>query len=124
MIGVVDLVPTLEEYDHFLSPSTPISIVFIPPMWTHYHKRLADLMGFKRLVVEVLTWHGNEVGGSSDRAPFTWTDRRSDNVWPPESVTLTVNSAVPDCVGVPERTPAALKLRPKLARLLDVADHV
>ena len=33
-IGDVDLVPTLEEYDRFLSFSTPVSTVFIPPMQT------------------------------------------------------------------------------------------
>jgi len=63
-IGDVDLVPTLEEYDRFLSLSTPVSIDFIPPMRTRYRKNLANLMGFKRPVVEVLTWHGSGVGGS------------------------------------------------------------
>ena len=32
-IGDVDLVPTLEEYDHFISLSTPLSTIFVPPMW-------------------------------------------------------------------------------------------
>ena len=63
-IGDVDLVPTLEEYDCFLSLSTPVSIVFIPPMQTRYRKKLADPMGFKRPVMKVLTCHGSEVGGS------------------------------------------------------------
>ena len=58
------LVPTLEEYDHFLSLSTPVSTVFVAPMRTRYHKKLTDLMGFKRPVVEVVTWHGSGVGGS------------------------------------------------------------
>ena len=60
----VDLVPTLEEYDCFLSLSTPLSTVFIPLVRTRYRKRLANLMGFKRPVVEALTWHGSGVGGS------------------------------------------------------------
>ena len=51
--------PTLEKYDLFLSLSTLVSTIFVPPMWIHYRKRLADLMGFKRPVVEVLTWHGS-----------------------------------------------------------------
>ena len=63
-IGDVDLVLTLEEYDRFLSLSTPLSIVFIPPVRTRYHKRLSDLMGFKRPVVEALTWYGSGIGGS------------------------------------------------------------
>ena len=54
-IGDVDLVHNLEEYDHFLSLSTLVSSVFIPLVRTHYCKRLANLMGFKRLVVEALT---------------------------------------------------------------------
>ena len=33
-IGDVDLVPTLEEYNRFLSLSTLVSTVFIPPMRT------------------------------------------------------------------------------------------
>ena len=60
----MDLVPILEEYDHFLSLSTPLSTVFIPLVRTRYRKRLANLMGFKRPVVEVLTWHGSKVEGS------------------------------------------------------------
>ena len=63
-IGDVDLVHNLEEYDHFLSLSTLVSSVFIPLVRTHYCKRLANLMGFKRLVVEALTQHGSGVGGS------------------------------------------------------------
>ena len=63
-IGDIDLVPTLEEYDRFLSLSTPLSTVFIPPMRTPYCKRFTDLMGFKRPVVEVLTWYGSGIGGS------------------------------------------------------------
>jgi len=60
----VDLVPTLEEYDRFLSLSTPMSIVFISLVRTRYRKRLVDLMGFKKLIVEALTCYGSEVGGS------------------------------------------------------------
>ena len=60
----VDLVPTLEEYDCFLSLSTPLSTVFIPSVRTCYYKRLTNLMGFKRPVVEVLTWYGSRIGGS------------------------------------------------------------
>ena len=63
-IGDVDLVPTLEEYDCFLSLSTPLSTIFVPPVRTHYCKWLANLMGFKRPIVEALTWHGSRVGGS------------------------------------------------------------
>jgi len=60
----MDLVPTLEEYNRFLSLSTPMSSVFIPLVQTWYRKKLADLMGFKWPVVEVLTWHGSKVEGS------------------------------------------------------------
>ena len=60
----VDLVPTLEKYDRFLSLSTPVSTIFIPPVQIRYRKKLADLMGFKRPVMEALTWHCNGVGGS------------------------------------------------------------
>ena len=54
-IGDVDLVPTLEEYDRFLSLSTHLSTIFVPPMQSRYHKRLTDLLGFKRPIVEALT---------------------------------------------------------------------
>nr|POE95299.1 hypothetical protein CFP56_05659 [Quercus suber] len=63
-IGDIDLVPTFEEYDHFFSLSTLLSTIFIPPVRTRYCKKLADLMGFKRSVVEALTWHGSQVGWS------------------------------------------------------------
>ena len=63
-IGDVDLVPTLEEYDHFLSFSTSLSTVFFPLVRTHYCKRLTNLMGFKRPVVEALAWYGSGIGGS------------------------------------------------------------
>ena len=56
--------PTLEEYDRFLSLSTHLSTIFVPPIWPHYRKRLTDLLGFKRPVVEALTWHGSEIGRS------------------------------------------------------------
>ena len=55
-IGDVDLVPTLEEYDHFLSLSTPLSTIFVPPVRPRYRKRLIDLLGFKRLVGVDLVW--------------------------------------------------------------------
>ena len=60
----VDLVPTLEEYDRFLSLSTPLSTVFIPPMQMHYRNKLANLMGFKRPVVEAMTCYDSKIGGS------------------------------------------------------------
>ena len=63
-IGDVDLVLTLEEYDHFLSFSTHLSTIFIPSVRSRYCKRLTDLMGFKRPIVEALTWYGSGVGGS------------------------------------------------------------
>ena len=63
-IGDVDLVLTLEEYDHFLSFSTHLSTIFIPSVRTRYCKRLTDLMGFKRPIVEALTWYGSRIGGS------------------------------------------------------------
>ena len=63
-IGDVDLVLTLEEYDRFLSLSTPLSTIFVPPVWSHYCKRLSDLLGFKRPVVEALTWYGDRIEGS------------------------------------------------------------
>ena len=56
--------PTLEEYDCFLSFATLVSTVLIPLMQTRYRKKLADLISFKRPVVEALTWHGSGVGGS------------------------------------------------------------
>ena len=58
-IGDVDLVPTLEECDRFLSLSTPLCTIFVPPMRPCYRKRLTDLLGFKRLVVEAFTWYGS-----------------------------------------------------------------
>ena len=63
-IGDVDLVPTLEEYDCFLSFSTPLSTIFVPPMRPRYHKRLTDLLVLKRPVVEALPWYGSGIGGS------------------------------------------------------------
>jgi len=50
-IGDVDLVPTLEEYDRFLSLSIPLSTIFVPLVRPCYRKRLTDLLGLKRLVV-------------------------------------------------------------------------
>ena len=54
-IGDVDLVPTLEEYDCFLSFSTPLSTIFVPLVCPHYCKRLANLLGLKRPIMEALT---------------------------------------------------------------------
>ena len=54
----------LEEYDRFLSLSTPLSTIFVPLVWLSYRKRLTDLLGLKRPVVEALTWYGNRIGGS------------------------------------------------------------
>ena len=54
-MGDVDLVPTLEECDCFLSFSTPLSTIFVPLVYPHYCKRLADLLGLKRPIVEALT---------------------------------------------------------------------
>ena len=51
----VDLVPTLEEYDRFLSLSTSVDQVYQPPVWPHYRKWLAELIGMKTLVVDILT---------------------------------------------------------------------
>ena len=56
--------PTLEEYDRFLSFSTPLSTIFVPPMRPRYHKRLTDLLVLKRPVVEALPWYGSGIGGS------------------------------------------------------------
>ena len=63
-IGDVDLMPTLEEYGRFISLSTLLSTIFIPPVWPCYCKRLTNLLGLKRPVVEVLTWYGSGIGGS------------------------------------------------------------
>ena len=63
-IGDIDLVPTLEEYDRFLSLASPLSTIFVPLVWPHYRKRLTDLLGLKRPIVEALTWYGSGIGGS------------------------------------------------------------
>ena len=60
----VDLAPTLEGYAYFLSLSTFLSTIFVPPMRPHYCKRLTDLLGLKRPVMEALIWYGSEIGGS------------------------------------------------------------
>ena len=60
----VDLVPTLEEYDRFLSFPTPVSLVYRPLTQSHFHKRLTKLLGLKMLVVDVLTQYGSGLGGS------------------------------------------------------------
>ena len=56
--------PTLEEYYRFLSLSTPLSTIFVSPVRTRYCKKLTNLTGFKRPVVEALTWYGSRIGGS------------------------------------------------------------
>lgn len=63
-IGDVDLVPALEEYDRFLYLPTPLSFVYVSSVWPRCRKRLANLLGLKRPVVEALTWHNSEIGGS------------------------------------------------------------
>ena len=63
-IGDVDLVLALEKYDCFLSLSTPLSTVFVQLVRARYRTRLTNLMGFKRPVVEALTWYGSGKGGS------------------------------------------------------------
>ena len=63
-IGNVDLVHTLKEYDHFLSLSTPLSTIFVPLVQPCYYKRLTNLLGFKRPVVEAFTWYGSRIGGT------------------------------------------------------------
>ena len=56
--------PALGKYVHFLSLPTPLSTVFIPPVRSRYPKRLTNLIGFKRPIVEALTWYSSEIGGS------------------------------------------------------------
>ena len=58
------MVPTLEEYDRFLSLSTPLSTIFVPLVRPLYHKRLTDLLGLKRPIIEALTWYGSGIGVS------------------------------------------------------------
>ena len=48
-IGDVDLVPTLEEYDRFLSFPTLMNCVYRPPTLSHFRKQLAGLLGLKML---------------------------------------------------------------------------
>ena len=50
-IGDVDLVPTLEEYDRFLSLPSPVSRVYR----SRFRKWLVELLGLKTPVVDVLT---------------------------------------------------------------------
>ena len=63
-ITIGDFVPSLEEYDYFLSLSTPLRTIFVPLVRPRYRKRLTDLLHLKRPVVEALTWYGNGIGGS------------------------------------------------------------
>ena len=60
----MDLVPTLEEYDHFLSLPTPMIWVYRPPTQSHFRKQLAELLGLKTHIMDVLTRHGSGLGGS------------------------------------------------------------
>ena len=53
--------PTLKEYDCFLSLSTPLSTIFVPLVWPHYRKRLTNLLVLKRPIVEALTWYGSGI---------------------------------------------------------------
>ena len=65
IIGDVDLVLTLEEYDCFLPLSTPLSTIFVTPLRPCYRKRLTNLLGLKRPVMEALTWYNSGIGGST-----------------------------------------------------------
>ena len=60
----MDLVPTLEEYDCFLSLLTTVIWVYWPPAQPCYRKGLAELLGLKTLIVDVLIWYGSGLGGS------------------------------------------------------------
>ena len=50
----MDLVPTLEEYDCFLSLLTLVIWVYWPLAQPCYRKRLAELLGLKMLTMVVL----------------------------------------------------------------------
>jgi len=63
-IGDVDLVPTLEEYDRFLSLPTHVSRVYRPLTRSCFRKRLAKLLGLKTPVMDALTRYGSGWGGS------------------------------------------------------------
>ena len=60
----MDFVPTLEEYDHFLSVPTPVSWVYQSLTQSHFRKWLAKLLGQKTHIVDVLTQYGSSLGGS------------------------------------------------------------
>jgi len=60
----MDWVPTLEEYGHFLSLPTLVSRVYRPPTRSCFHKRLAELLGLKKPIMNVLTQYGSGLGGS------------------------------------------------------------
>ena len=64
IIGDMDLVLNLEEYDHFLSLPTPSSQVYQPLTRSRFCKWLAELLGLKTPVVDVLTQYGSGFGGS------------------------------------------------------------
>ena len=60
----MDLVPTLEEYDCFLSLPTPVSQVYQPLTRPHFCKWLVELFDLKMPVVDVLTQYGSGLGSS------------------------------------------------------------
>ena len=57
-IGDMDLVPTLEEYDCFLSLPAPMSRVYRSLTRSCFCKQLAELLSLKMPVVDVLTRYG------------------------------------------------------------------
>jgi len=60
----VDLVFTLEEYDRFLSLPTSMSRVYRPLTRSRFHKWLAEFLGLKTPVVDVLTQYRSGLGVS------------------------------------------------------------
>ena len=60
----MDLVPTLEEYDRILSLSTPMDQVYLPLVRPRYHKRLAELLGLKMVLVDIPTLYESGLEGS------------------------------------------------------------
>lgn len=60
----VDSASTLEDYDGFLSLSTPVDQVYQPRVRPYYRKWLAELIGMKMPMVDILTQYGSGLGGS------------------------------------------------------------
>ena len=60
----IDIVPTLEEYDRFLSWPTIVNRVYRPPIRSLFRKWLAELLGLRMAIVDVLTWYCSRLGGS------------------------------------------------------------